>query len=81
MVNYTTDCIHYQVCLPSCTNKCQLYEKARPKGKWERIPDDTNTQRVVYKCSVCGRVIDVYYRDDLNISYPFCHCGADMQKG
>lgn len=52
----------------------------RPQGEWEHIPDDTNKQRIVYKCSVCGRIIDVYYREDLAYAYPFCHCGADMRK-
>ena len=53
----------------------------RPQGEWEHISDDTNKQRVIYKCSVCGRIIDVYYREDLAFSYPFCHCGADMRGG
>ena len=60
-------------------DKAPTVEPKRPKGKWEHIPDDTNKQRVVYKCSECGRVIDVYYREDLDFSYPFCHCGADMR--
>ena len=67
-------------CLPVIDN-APAVEPERPKGKWEHIPDDTNKQRVVYKCSECGRVIDVYYREDLDFSYPFCHCGADMRKG
>lgn len=74
--------------LPHSAASVEAFNKAiaalrseRPKGKWERIPDDTNPQRVVYKCSVCGRIIDTYYREDLAFSYPFCHCGADMRDG
>ena len=54
---------------------------ARPKGEWEFVAVDTVYDRFIYKCSECGRVIDVHSREDLKFSYPFCHCGADMRKG
>ena len=30
-----------------------------------------------YKCSICGRVINVICGDSIK-SYPYCHCGAKM---
>lgn len=46
----------------------------RPQGEWILVDD---TEKFIAKCSVCGRIEDSRLVKD----YPFCHCGADMQKG
>ena len=44
------------------------------KGKW--IKDEENK----YHCSKCGRTVKKDWVEDMEIDYPFCHCGADMRE-
>lgn len=72
METYTTDCIHYQICTPTCTRKCQLYEKARPQGEWILIKNSDEVLKC-YECSECKKCQG-------HISN-FCEdCGAKMYK-
>ncbi len=52
------------------------------QGEWILIDDvnDPSNRLNRYKCSECGRIIRIYDYQTLS-DYPFCHCGADMQKG
>lgn len=48
-------------------------------GTWLPIVSYNNT----YKCSECGRLL-VNITDGLKMvakNYPYCHCGAKMDKG
>lgn len=52
-----------------------------PKGKWEFYEEDSdNDCMAYYKCSECGRLIHTR-ESGLLKNYPYCHCGAKMQKG
>lgn len=51
---------------------------SRPQGEW--IKEDNGKTTDLYRCSICGRSIMLCKNADLS-KYPFCHCGADMQKG
>ena len=57
----------------------------RPQGEWikvkeERMMVDMSGEIVTrYKCSECGRMIAIL--PSRLADYPFCHCGAAMQKG
>ena len=42
-------------------------------GHW--IKDEENK----YHCSKCGRTVKKDWTEDMQIDYPFCHCGADMR--
>lgn len=54
----------------------------RPQGKWIKVTK-AGTVPVEYICSLCRRKIYDNYELTTPIDefYPFCHCGADMQKG
>jgi len=45
----------------------------RSHGEW--IKDEEN----VYHCSCCYRRVHKGSMEDMQIDYPFCHCGADMR--
>lgn len=57
----------------------------REQGDWikvkeERMMVDMSGEIVTrYKCSECGRMITIL--PSRLAEYPFCHCGAAMQKG
>ena len=67
-------------------NGYELGKSERPQGEWikvkeERMSIDMSGEIVTrYKCSKCERVIATF-PSKLADYYPFCHCGADMQKG
>lgn len=44
------------------------------KGTW--VPDSSNPEFDVYKCSKCGRSIVLMYPYDELKDFPFCHCGS-----
>lgn len=50
----------------------------RPTGKWEKVIDHYQ-DKVVFRCSICGRFVRDCYRDDLAELYPYCNCGAKME--
>ncbi len=50
----------------------------RPQGKWEKALDHYY-DKVVFRCSICGRVVRDCYHDDLAELYPYCNCGARME--
>lgn len=54
---------------------------AEPKtGKWIRITQGLIVEK--YACSVCGRIIEDGESEALLfIKYPYCHCGAKMERG
>lgn len=56
------------------------YHDAEPKvGKWIRITQGLVVEK--YACSVCGRVIEDGESEALLfIKYPYCHCGAKMER-
>ena len=56
--------------------KGEPYEE-RPKGEWIVLVDADNIQTC--KCSICGRMVDIANREF--DKFPYCHCGAKMQKG
>lgn len=35
----------------------------------------------VYKCSECGRTVNKDWTEDMQLDYPYCHCGAKMGVG
>lgn len=57
----------------------------RPNGEWIKVKEDRMSIDMsgeivtVYKCSECGRMIAIL--PSRLAEYPFCHCGAAMQKG
>lgn len=55
-----------------------IKSNSRPTGKWEKVKL-CSTNRVVFRCSICGRLVKDCYRDDLAELYPYCHCGAKME--
>lgn len=52
----------------------------KPKtGKWVRITKGLTFEK--YACSICGRQIeDEGGGELLLIKYPYCHCGAKMER-
>jgi len=44
-------------------------------GEWIKISPN------LYRCSECGRVVEKDWMEDIQIDYPFCHCGAIMDGG
>jgi DNA-directed RNA polymerase subunit RPC12/RpoP len=49
----------------------------KPKtGHW--IEEEKGLHITVYKCSECGRTVMDDSGYDVNVDYPFCHCGAKM---
>ena len=62
-----------------------LQTDKRPEGEWvkvkeERMSIDMSGEIATrYKCSECGRMITIL--PSKLADYPFCHCGAAMQKG
>lgn len=34
----------------------------------------------VFECSVCGRYLFAYSKEDVYLEYPYCHCGAKMDE-
>lgn len=65
--------------------KAILVRQWLPQGKW--IMQRHDLDGCFYTCSNCGRMIRVpLFIDDPEdnetlADYPFCHCGAAMQKG
>lgn len=49
----------------------------RPTGKWEKVIDHYH-DKVIFRCSICGRLVKDCYHDDLAELYPYCNCGAKM---
>lgn len=48
-----------------------LCEEQEPKtGHWIKDADKT------YHCSLCGRIVRKDWIEDMEIDYPYCHCGA-----
>ena len=48
-------------------------------GKWVRITKGLTFEK--YACSICGRQIeDEGSGELLFIKYPYCHCGAKMER-
>jgi len=46
---------------------------ARKKGEWNKIAENT------YRCKLCGRTVHKDSMEDMQIDYPYCHCGAEME--
>lgn len=46
------------------------------RGKWLSVSNATS----IYSCSKCGRIVEKDPVEDLQIDYPYCHCGADMRE-
>lgn len=57
---------------------CETVEAEPKHGLW--IEDEKGAKVTAYKCSECGRVVwdDTGY--DVSEDYPYCHCGAKMDK-
>ena len=56
---------------------CPLVEiEERKQGEW--ILHEENSASSSYHCSVCNRLINVLWSEELS-DYPFCHCGAEMR--
>lgn len=49
----------------------EAYDKLK-MGRW--IKDEENR----YHCSECGRTVKEDCMEDIQLDYPFCHCGAKM---
>ena len=49
--------------------------EARKKGKWIKKTE------TIYCCNQCGRTVFKDIMEDMQIDYPYCHCGADMREG
>ena len=52
------------------------------KAKWsEVIATNVEHSGVIrhFCCSYCGRVVSVLYPQELELLYPYCHCGAKME--
>lgn len=87
MDNYTTNCIHYQVCQRSgCHNKCQCFEE-KHKGEWVECTKSgmplteygrmTGEKWYGFKCSRCNYI----YKGNALVESPFCQkCGANMER-
>ena len=58
-------------------------EPSRLQGHWIRHHEITDGNDIIkgYMCNQCKRVVEVHSWETLNEKYPFCHCGADMQRG
>lgn len=57
-------------------NNAPTVEPERPQGEWV---DYNNT---FYKCPECGYLLEKCCPQcQTKIILPFCHCGADAQKG
>lgn len=52
----------------------------RPTGEWEKAIN-LCTDKVVFRCSACGRLVENCSRANLAEFYPYCNCGADMRGG
>lgn len=50
----------------------------RPKGKWIECQSGYDQRDHFYKCSECGRFINLICGAKLE-DFPYCHCGADMK--
>ena len=48
----------------------------RKQGEW--IFHEENSASSSYRCSVCNRLINVLWSEELS-DYPYCHCGAEMK--
>lgn len=77
--------IRDRVIEPIKNGELVLQTDKRPEGEWikvkeERMCIDMSGEIVTrYKCSECGRTIAIL--PSKLADYPFCHCGAAMQKG
>ena len=50
------------------------------KGTWNKEQTIYGWDGKSYQCSVCGRSVHLDTEvEDINLDYPFCHCGADMR--
>ena len=52
-----------------------LEQPTRKVGKW--ILHEENSASSSYHCSVCNRLINVLWNEELS-DYSYCHCGAEM---
>jgi hypothetical protein len=77
------NCIHRYVCELKCAyedndRECLDFDEERPQGEW--LHNGINVEGMdLYRCSICNRSI-VTWSSRID-EYPYCHCGADMQKG
>jgi len=46
---------------------------ARKKGEWIKKTE------TIYYCNQCGRAVFKDIMEDMQIDYPYCHCGAEME--
>lgn len=78
--------------LPTCpithSRKYSTYEEAAKswnkrstkkerKGLWQRAKGQIDKRNNFYKCSECGRTINLECGNTLS-DFPYCHCGAKM---
>lgn len=49
-------------------------------GMWQRQMIKYGESTKNYKCDLCGREVEISADDDLLEKFPYCHCGAKMQK-
>lgn len=50
-------------------------------AKWEKEMTIYGWDGCSYQCSKCGRSVHIdTVMEDINIDYPYCHCGAKMDK-
>lgn len=59
-------------------NMPSVYPKAKV-GKWIRQQSYLGYTHS-YECSECGRVVYKDEFEDMQIDYPYCHCGAKMES-
>ena len=58
-------------------DNCPLVEiEERKQGEW--ILHEENSASSSYHCSVCNRLINVLWSEELS-DFPYCHCGAEMR--
>ena len=63
-------------CIKEAYNLAIEALRKRKTGKWIKVPSIAEQ----YKCSECGRHIFPHLYEDLSVYYPYCHCGAKMNK-
>ena len=49
-------------------------------GKWVYCGRHHDFLGHVFECSVCGRYLFSYSKEDVYLKYPYCHCGAKMDE-
>lgn len=62
--------------------ECPLREVEVTIGKWVKEETIYGWDGRSYQCSECGRSVHLDpVMEDIDIDYPYCHCGAKMEKG